>query len=91
MQERVLKYYNIAKRLKSQNFTGFDIVNSLHKEMNNNKQELAYSITIKVLDKLGFENSEIANLMNNSEWKDTKISAEDLFFDAVELDDGLIY
>jgi hypothetical protein len=91
MQERVLKYYNIAKRLKSQNFTGFDIVNSLHKEMNNNKQELAYSITIKVLDKLGFENSEIANLMNNSKWKDTKISAEDLFFDAVELDDGLIY
>ena len=91
MQERVLKYYNIAKRLKSQNFTGFDIVNSLHKEMNNNKQELAYSITIKVLDKLGFENSEIANLMNNSEWKDTKISAEDLFFDAVELDDDLIY
>jgi len=90
MQERVLKYYNIAKKLKAQNFTGIDIVNSLHKEMHNSKQELAYSITIKVLDKLGFQNSEITNLMNNSEWKDTKISAEDLFFDAIELDDDLI-
>ena len=90
MQERVLKYFNIAKKLKAQNFTGIDIVDSLFKEMNNNKQELAYSITIKVLDRLGYENLEIINLMNNSEWKNIKMSADDLFYDAIELDDDLI-
>lgn len=90
MQERVLKYFNIAKKAKSENLTGIDIVNSLYYEMHKNKQELSYSITVKVLDKLGYENSEIVYLMNNSKWKDDKRSAEDLFFDTIELDDDLI-
>ncbi len=37
-----------------------------------------------------YGNLEIINLMNNSQWKNTKISIEDLFFDAIELDDDII-
>lgn len=86
MQKRVLKYYNIAKKLKSESVLVIEIVNCLYDEMHKNKQELSYSITIKVLSKLGYENQEIIYLMNNSKWKDTRRSAEDLFIDAIELE-----
>jgi len=90
MQERVLKYYNIARKIKSENLTGIDIANSLYDEMRKDKQDLSYSVTVKILDKLGYKNSEIIYLMNNSKWKEIKRSAEDLFFDAIELDDDLM-
>ncbi|WP_353780187.1 hypothetical protein [Winogradskyella sp. 3972H.M.0a.05] len=89
MQERVLKYFLIAKKMKFENIAVTDIVDFLYDEMQKNEQELSYSITIKILDKLGYKNSEIIYLMNNSKWKDTKRSADDLFFDAIDLDDDL--
>ena len=90
MQEKVLKYFNIAKKMKSDNLTGVYIANSLFDEMQKDNRKLSYSIMIKILDKLGYTNLEIVYLVNNSKWSNVERSLEDLFFDAIELDDDLI-
>ena len=89
MQRIVKKYYEKVVELKNDNNSMTNIVNEIYDELIEEEKELAYSITLKILYTLGYSNSEINDVVNKSKWKDYKRSAEDLFFDAIELDDDL--
>ena len=84
-KEMVAKYSELVSDMKLNN----ESIDSIVARMYNEKASLA--MTYKVMDKLGYASSEVESAIKESKlWKNYFITAENLFFDFIELDDDLI-
>jgi hypothetical protein len=85
MRKLIPKYLELVTKMKLNNESIDSIVTMMHNE----KASLA--MTYKIMDKLDYDLSEVESAIKKSkDWENYFITAENLFFDFVELDDDLI-